>query len=98
MVRDRDVERIVRGESDPQRAAELLVDAANEAGGDDNITVVVLDVLEVDEAAPPDPDAARNPDRFGDADLDPCPRRRARAAASRSRARRCAAASAARCS
>jgi protein phosphatase len=57
MVRDRDVERIVRGESDPQRAVELLVDAANEAGGEDNVTVILLDVLEVDEAAQPDPDA-----------------------------------------
>jgi protein phosphatase len=55
MLRDRDVERIARGESDAQRAAEALVDAANEAGGEDNITVVVLDVVEVDvaEAAHP---------------------------------------------
>jgi protein phosphatase len=61
MVRDRDVERIVRGESDPQRAVELLVDAANEAGGEDNITVILLDVLEVDEAVPPDPDSLATP-------------------------------------
>jgi PPM family protein phosphatase len=61
MVRDRDVERIVRGESDPQRAVELLVDAANEAGGEDNITVILLDVLEVEEAAPPDPDSLATP-------------------------------------
>ena len=55
MLRDRDVERIARGESDAQRAAEALVDAANEAGGEDNITVVVLDVVEVDAAAAADP-------------------------------------------
>src|SRR5580765_6368435 len=33
MVRERDIERIVRSEPDPQRVAELLVDAANRAGG-----------------------------------------------------------------
>ncbi len=37
----------------PDAAAQALVDAANEAGGRDNITVVVVDVLEGDE--PPDP-------------------------------------------
>jgi protein phosphatase len=66
MVRDRDVERIARGEPDPQRAAEQLVDAANAAGGEDNTSVVIVDVLEVDpvtvfdaEAAPPTPEPAR---------------------------------------
>jgi serine/threonine protein phosphatase PrpC len=39
--------------TDPQEAAERLVDQANEAGGRDNITVIVVDVLEGDE--PPDP-------------------------------------------
>ncbi|MGA1556557.1 MAG: Stp1/IreP family PP2C-type Ser/Thr phosphatase [Ilumatobacteraceae bacterium] len=38
---------------DPQGAAEALVDAANEAGGRDNTTVVVLDILDGDE--PPEP-------------------------------------------
>src|SRR5262245_21053001 len=55
MLRDRDVERIARGESDAQRAAEALVDAANEAGGEDNITVVILDVVEVDATEAPNP-------------------------------------------
>jgi protein phosphatase len=48
MVRERDIERIVRSEPDPQRAAELLVDAANRAGGEDNTSIVVVDVVEVD--------------------------------------------------
>ncbi len=49
MLRDRDIERIARGQIDPQRAAEALVDAANDAGGEDNITVVVIDVVDVSE-------------------------------------------------
>jgi PPM family protein phosphatase len=40
-------------ERDPQRAADALVDLANSAGGEDNITVVVLDL--VNSGAPPDP-------------------------------------------
>ena len=41
----------LRREPDPQRAADALVDAANAAGGEDNITVVVVDVLDDDAAA-----------------------------------------------
>ena len=39
--------------SDPQRAADHLIEMANAAGGRDNITVVVVDVVEGDD--PPDP-------------------------------------------
>jgi protein phosphatase len=39
--------------TDPGAAAQALVDAANASGGRDNVTVVVVDVLEGD--APPDP-------------------------------------------
>jgi PPM family protein phosphatase len=56
MVRDRDVERLARSEPDPQRAAEVLVDAANRAGGEDNTSVVVIDVVEVDAVSAPDPE------------------------------------------
>ncbi len=79
MLRDRDIERIARSQSDPQRAAEALVDAANEAGGEDNITVVVVDVVDigepvtsdgrtsampaVDVAAPPVPETPEPPAR-----------------------------------
>ncbi len=48
MLRERDVERTARSEPDPQRVAEQLVDAANAAGGEDNTSIVVVDVLEVD--------------------------------------------------
>jgi PPM family protein phosphatase len=51
MVRDRDIERIARNEPDPQRAAEALVTAANNAGGHDNITVVIVQVTELDSEA-----------------------------------------------
>ena len=91
MVRERDVERLARSEPDPQRAAEVLVDAANRAGGEDNTSVVVVDVLEVDAAAPPTrrPRAARGarrPPAFrGDARRHPsaAARRRPRASATR---------------
>jgi protein phosphatase len=56
MLRDRDVERIARLELDPQRACEALVDAANAAGGEDNVTVVMLDVLDVDSGGGADPE------------------------------------------
>jgi PPM family protein phosphatase len=49
MVRERDIERLARTEADPQHLAEALVAAANDAGGEDNTTVVVIDVLEVDD-------------------------------------------------
>ena len=43
MVRASGIAEILRSEPDPTAAANALVDAANEAGGDDNITVLVLD-------------------------------------------------------
>lgn len=44
---------LIEHADDPQAAAQALVDAANDAGGRDNITVVVVDVVEGDD--PPDP-------------------------------------------
>lgn len=46
------IEQVLRDEPDPQRAADLLVEEANRAGGDDNITVVVVDVEEAGNPAP----------------------------------------------
>jgi protein phosphatase len=73
MVRERDVERIARAESDPQHASEALVDAANTAGGEDNITVVVLDVVEVDDSAAPDPEMLAAPEPVATPVPEPAP-------------------------
>lgn len=45
MVHATDIAAILRRESDPLRAATTLVDTANAAGGDDNITTLVADVI-----------------------------------------------------
>jgi protein phosphatase len=45
MVRPAGIAEILRAEPDPTAAANALVDAANAAGGEDNITVVVLDAV-----------------------------------------------------
>jgi len=57
MLADDEVLRIAQLDTDPRLAADHLVDAANEAGGEDNITVVVVDVLEAPPAGAPDPEA-----------------------------------------
>jgi PPM family protein phosphatase len=49
---DRDtIEKILQSEPDPQAASDRLVEEANRAGGDDNITVVLLDVVGDDQAS-----------------------------------------------
>lgn len=50
MVRDDAIRSFLQVEVDPQAAADRLVTAANEAGGEDNITVLIVDV-EGDPAA-----------------------------------------------
>jgi serine/threonine protein phosphatase PrpC len=45
MVNDDGIAGVLSRQADPQRAAETLIDMANRAGGDDNITVVVVDAL-----------------------------------------------------
>jgi serine/threonine protein phosphatase PrpC len=57
MLRDEEVLRIAELEQDPRIAADKLIDAANEAGGEDNITVLIIDVLDAPPPAPPDPEA-----------------------------------------
>jgi protein phosphatase len=45
MLSDDTIAVTLRRYADPQQAADTLVDMANQAGGDDNITVVVVDAL-----------------------------------------------------
>jgi serine/threonine protein phosphatase PrpC len=53
-VRDDDIVSVLETVTEPQAAADELVALANRQGGRDNITVIVVDVL--DGAEPPDPD------------------------------------------
>ena len=57
MLHDAEMLRVASLESDPRLAADRLVDAANEAGGEDNITAVLVDVLEAPPPTAPDPEA-----------------------------------------
>jgi len=52
-VPDDEILEIAVAHSDAQRAAQELVDAANAHGGHDNVTVVVVDVLDGDDPPPP---------------------------------------------
>lgn len=66
MVRDESILALVTGASGPVGATEALVAAANAAGGDDNVTVVVFEVLEGDAPerpvrAPQAPDGPEGP-------------------------------------
>jgi protein phosphatase len=44
MVQDGEIQRIVEGARTPQQACDALVDAANRAGGEDNISVIVVEL------------------------------------------------------
>ena len=50
MVSEEDIRRILEERDDPQDACEALVAAANEAGGQDNITAIILDAVQDAEA------------------------------------------------
>ena len=70
-VADPDILETITTLKDPQEAAERLVDQANEAGGRDNITVIVVDVLEGDD--PPDPTLEIDVVPLWANDVDPTP-------------------------
>jgi serine/threonine protein phosphatase PrpC len=76
MVDPADIEGALRDQDDPQSAAERLVEMANAAGGEDNVTVLVLDVTEDGAPAPPAPAPARHDTRSGaDPQVEPSRRR-----------------------
>jgi PPM family protein phosphatase len=70
MVGDEQIERILRDASEPRDAVRDLVRAANAAGGVDNITVIVLDLLleDSERAAGDDAAGARTPAAVGERD------------------------------
>ena len=70
-VDDRDITNTLITKKDPQEAAQRLIEQANEAGGRDNITVIVLDVLEGDD--PPDPTQEIDVVPMWADDVDPTP-------------------------
>jgi PPM family protein phosphatase len=72
MVRSEDIADILEREPDPKRAAQLLVDAANAAGGEDNITAVVVDAVEDETALAAEPEAVED----DTSELAPRPKRR----------------------
>jgi protein phosphatase len=75
MVSDTDIREVLAVEEDPQTACDRLVDLANEAGGEDNITVIVLDVV----AGPVEGDGSRPVQAVAtetDAEVPTRPRRR----------------------
>lgn len=52
MLEDAEIESVISGEAEPQECCRRLVDAANERGGTDNVTVIVVHIEgEVENAA-----------------------------------------------
>lgn len=79
-VEDGDIAELLAANADPQAAAEALVARANDNGGRDNTTVLVVDVLEGDDPVLDTVDIEVDPtwseeqrDRLIDADPDPDP-------------------------
>jgi protein phosphatase len=64
-VEDADIARTLHDVRDPQAAAERLVHQANEAGGHDNVTAIVVDLTSVDASAPVADEATSPTDAAG---------------------------------
>lgn len=61
MVDEDRIAGILAENADPQAAADALVEAANEAGGQDNITAIVLDVIDEEGGSGPKTAATASP-------------------------------------
>jgi protein phosphatase len=46
MLPDKKIERILSGEKDPEELCRRLIDSANDAGGEDNTTVIIISIEE----------------------------------------------------
>lgn len=68
MLSDDTIGATLRRHAHPQQAADTLVDMANQAGGDDNITVVILDALA--DGGPASPVATRADESTGEWEID----------------------------
>ncbi|MCY7302747.1 MAG: protein phosphatase 2C domain-containing protein [Thermoleophilia bacterium] len=72
LVRDeRILELVAAAEDDPEVAVQSLVDAANSAGGIDNITVVLFEILDGDPVPPPAPIAVEPDDDTAEHAIEP---------------------------
>ena len=76
MVRPEEIATILGREHDPKRAAQLLVDAANAAGGEDNVTALILEAVEVPDEVAVAPVVDDGRDAAGRRGRPPKPRRR----------------------
>jgi len=63
MVADEDIASAIEAaDRDPARAAEALVAAANARGGEDNVTVVLFEILEGEQAEDESPERGKSPE------------------------------------
>ena len=72
MVGDGAIEHTLLDSKDAQTASKALVRAANQAGGDDNVTVIVFEIVE-DAWADPEPQIVSTPDEDTLSSLEPVP-------------------------
>ncbi|MEM1332486.1 MAG: PP2C family serine/threonine-protein phosphatase [Actinomycetota bacterium] len=72
-VTDAEITAALEANADPQQAVEVLIEQANQAGGRDNITIVVVDVLDGDDPPEPTQELDIVPS-WADDDTEPVPR------------------------